>query len=231
MTTLEIILSILPGLAICIFIYLMDAYDREPGWLLFISFLLGALVTLPAIEMEKFGMSLGLYESDHLGITFLYAYVVVAFSEEIVKFVGLRFWAYPQKSFDEPMDGIVHAIIIGMGFATVENLLYASLFDANTILLRAFTAVPAHASFAVVMGYFMGLSKFEEGAKKWRMKLQGLGLAVFMHGTYDFLLFQKEVEFLAIGSILGLGISVWYSFKLIRIHVENSPFKEEDYIL
>ena len=56
-------------------------------------------------------------------------------------------------------DGIVYAVMIGMGFATLENIIYASRFGLETTLFRAFTAVPAHGVFAAIMGYYIGVGK------------------------------------------------------------------------
>ena len=52
--------------------------------------------------------------------------------------------------------------MIGMGFATLENILYADRFGLQTVMIRAFTAVPAHAIFAIIMGYYIGLAKFNK---------------------------------------------------------------------
>ena len=57
--------------------------------------------------------------------------------------------------FDEWIDGVVYTICIGMGFALVENLIYAFDYDLITVVVRALTAVPAHAIFAIFMGFFI----------------------------------------------------------------------------
>ena len=59
-----------------------------------------------------------------------------------------------------------------MGFATLENVLYVYNYGFSTGVLRAFTAVPAHATFAILMGYFMGKAKFSKN----RIQLNLLGL-------------------------------------------------------
>ena len=33
-------------------------------------------------------------------------------------------WINQQPEYDEPFDGIVYAVMVGMGFATVENIIY-----------------------------------------------------------------------------------------------------------
>jgi RsiW-degrading membrane proteinase PrsW (M82 family) len=50
--------------------------------------------------------------------------------------------------------------MVSMGFAAFENILYVFQGGFKVALLRAFTAIPAHATFGVIMGYYMGKSKF-----------------------------------------------------------------------
>ena len=52
-----------------------------------------------------------------------------------------------------------------MGFATMENISFANRFGLETVLLRAFTAVPAHLVFGVVAGYYVGLAKFDHARR------------------------------------------------------------------
>lgn len=230
MNPLLMLIAIAPGLLICYAIYRIDKFDKESYWQLIICFILGMLATIPAVKLESIGESYGLEDSSNLGLLLLLSYGVVGFSEEIVKFLVLLFYGYPRKEFNEPLDGIVYAVMIGMGFATLENIIYADRFGIETILLRAFTAVPAHAVFAVIMGYYVGLAKFD---KKQRIKLIviGLFLAVFIHGTYDFFILQEYYDWLMGFATLTLVVSIYFSIKLIRLHQINSPFREEENIV
>jgi len=110
MSFLLILLAIAPGLIICYIIYHIDKFDKESHWQLIICFILGMLITFPAMKLEEFGESFGLEESGDLGSLFLLSYVVVGFSEEIVKFLVLMIYAYTRKEFNEPLDGIVYAV-------------------------------------------------------------------------------------------------------------------------
>src|SRR5688500_125475 len=161
-----IAIAIAPGIAFCLYIFYKDVYNREPRLNLIISFILGGLAILPAILVQKQFIPL----SDRSVSTIaIFSYLVVALSEETSKFIGLRLYSYNQKEFDEPLDGIVYSLMIGMGFATVENIKYAVEYESlygsgaglKVALQRLYTAVPAHATFAVVMGYFIGKAKMD----------------------------------------------------------------------
>ncbi len=230
MEGLLLLLAILPGIGLSYYIYYQDLHDKEPGRKLVMCFILGMFSTFPAIIMEEYGMSLGFHDqTDNLLIIAGFAFAVIAFSEEFVKFFILRFYAYPSKEFDEPMDGIVYAVMIGMGFATLENVLYAFEFGLGTVILRMLTAVPAHAAFAVLMGYYVGLAKFNP-EKKWQLQLQGFFLAVLAHGAYDFFILQNNYPGLGILTFVTLFIAIHFSRKMIAQHQANSPFIGDEII-
>ena len=216
-------LALAPVIAIISFIYLKDKYDKEPLKHLIISFLLGCLSTIPAIILE---VSLGaVFPKDNLDIvkTLFLAFVIVAGSEELCKFVMLRFYAYKQKEFNEPYDGIVYGVMVSLGFAALENVLYVFEGGVSVAILRMFTAVPAHASFGIIMGYYFGLA-WQDKQNALQHKIRGLLVAVILHGIYDFFLFQQNYKAFAIFSFLGLVISIRLSLKAIKAHQKVSPF-------
>jgi RsiW-degrading membrane proteinase PrsW (M82 family)/ribosomal protein S18 acetylase RimI-like enzyme len=221
-------LAIAPGLAICLFIFHRDAYNREPKRNLLFSFFLGACSIITAIIIE------GLFKdipSKTISGTAVSAFLVVALTEELGKFIVLRYYAYTRKSFDEPLDGIVYGVMISMGFATVENLLYVSKYAGlgqgyQIAFLRMFTAVPAHATFGVLMGYYVGKAKFE-AVNRNRLLLTGLFWAVLFHGAYDYCLFLQGLPaikeyisdgFLFAGALISFIIAIRLSLKHIKMH-------------
>src|SRR4051794_26498276 len=157
-------LSIAPGIAIMLYVYAKDKYNREPVMHLVVSFFLGVLSALPAVYIEMYGNQvLNQFVEVSLLHTIVMAFVVVAFTEEYCKYFMIKAYAYPKKTFDEPFDGIVYSIMVSMGFATIENIGYVFQHGASTGIVRMFLSVPAHASFAVIMGYYVGLAKFTPG--------------------------------------------------------------------
>ena len=151
----------------------------------------------------------------------------VSFSEEISKYYFLRRFAFRYKEFDEPYDGIMYMLMIGMGFASVENLMYVlgqeTFQDGLQVAkMRAWTAVPAHATFAVLMGYFAGLAKFNR-ANRARLLITGLLLAIAFHGAYDFFLMQQSYPPLVGGALLSLVAAAGLSWRAIRRHQRRSP--------
>jgi RsiW-degrading membrane proteinase PrsW (M82 family) len=211
------------------YVYLRDKYEREPLKYLIISFLLGVLIAFPVIF---FGEQLQAYtgtSGDANWIDLLiYAFVVVALTEEGFKYLALRLYMYRHEEFDEPYDGIMYGAAVSLGFAAIENILYvfmASEAAVETGLLRMFTAVPAHAVFGVMMGYFLGHAKFATDKKKATLDhLKGLGSAILLHGIYDYFLFLG-VEYLVPFTFLTLILGIFVARRAIREHAANSPHR------
>jgi RsiW-degrading membrane proteinase PrsW (M82 family)/ribosomal protein S18 acetylase RimI-like enzyme len=223
-----IALAIAPGLAICLFIFHRDAYNREPKLNLIVSFIFGAATVITAFFIEQFLKNVG---DNSIQGTAIKAFLVVGLTEELGKFVILRYYAYRKKSFDEPLDGIIYGVMISMGFATFENILYVvqsgeTGMGYQVAFLRMFTAVPAHATFGVLMGYHAGKAKFDPPHEK-KLLLTGLLWAVFFHGAYDFCLMLQGSPsvkpyvsdlLLFMGAIFSFSIAIRLSFKHIRLH-------------
>ncbi|WP_439128505.1 PrsW family glutamic-type intramembrane protease, partial [Polaribacter sp.] len=105
----------------------------------------------------------------------------------------------------------------------LENILYTFKHGVEVGLLRAFTAVPAHATFGILMGYFMGKAKFSN--KRISLNLLGLLLATIFHGAYDFFLFINFIPGISIGAFVSLIIGIVLSKKAIKRHQNSSNFK------
>jgi len=224
-----LLLSIAPGILICLFIYFKDRYNREPVGLLLMSFFLGVTIAIPCLFIET-GISkwatgyLNAFQSPPLVHILIQSFAVIALTEESLKFLILRKFAFRQKQFDEPLDGIVYSVYISMGFATIENVGYVYMQGASTAVLRMFLSVPAHAAFAVLMGYYAGVAKFNLVKRKWFL-LKGLGLAILFHGLYDSFLFMAESKsltryvsggLLISGALFSYYVAVQLSLKAIR---------------
>ncbi len=127
-----------------------------------------------------------------------YIYIGVALIEEFSKWIFVYLFAYHHYEFNHAYDAIVYAVFVSLGFACLENIMYVfnsgiTTSGISTALLRAITAVPGHACFGVLIGYYLGLAKTadkhqnKEISKK--NKIKSLLFPILAHGTYDFLIF------------------------------------------
>jgi protease PrsW len=216
-------LALAPTTAVMLYIYLRDKDEREPLGLLLLSFLYGGLSTMVTLLISWPVNALILTKEDEVVHQFINAFFKVALIEEFSKFLFVRFVLFHNKNFNEPFDGIVYAVMVSMGFATLENVIYVYQYGVATGIMRMFTAVPAHATFAIIMGYFIGKAKFTH-RKIFYFTLVALLMPAAFHGTYDYLLFISYLPGLWIGAAISLTIVLVLSRKAIRIHDQSSPF-------
>lgn len=213
-----LLLAIAPSMVIMTYIYFKDTIEKEPIKFIAKNFIYGATLSIVITSILGALMQYFFPVTNPKDIfqQFIQAFLVVALVEEFAKYVFVRFIAQPSKEFNEPFDGIVYAVAVSLGFATVENILYTFQYGAGTGLIRAFTAVPAHATFGILMGYFMGKAKFSKNKRQ--LNSIGLLLAVLFHGAYDFFLFIDFIPGISAGAFASLFVAVLLSRKAIKLH-------------
>ena len=220
-----LLMAVAPIMVIIIYIYFQDKYEKEPIGLLIASFLFGAIVSIIIVTIIYIftGRFIPITDEYSIWQQFIQAFFVVALSEEFSKYVIVKYFAQPKKAFNEPFDGIVYAVMVSMGFACTENIMYVWQGGVETAILRAFTAVPAHATFGILMGYYMGKAKFSR--QRFKLNMAGLFLAVLFHGAYDFFLFIKFIPGISTGAFVSLLVGIILSRKAIKKHQNDSNFK------
>lgn len=232
-----LLLAISPALALAVYFYHRDKYEKEPLRLLVKAFLWGFFGSITVLIAEAvMAFFIRPVQSYFLRI-FLESFFVAGLIEELFKFLVFYFFIFKNDEFDEPYDGIVYAVMISLGLATFENIGYVfgaylelgSLGAAATGLMRSILSVPAHAFFSAIMGYYLGLAKFTpDKGRRQTYIFTGVALAIILHGLFDFFIFSRTL----LGALFMLCLLVFcwrISLKAIRLHVEESPFiKKED---
>lgn len=224
-------LALAPIVFIFNYVYVMDKYQREPLPRLIISFLLGAATCFPVVWIGDFLSALMGWIYPPIGdpiALFLYVFFVIACVEEGMKYLVLYGYNYHSKDFDEPYDGIMYGVAVGLGFAALENLLYVfNKGGVPTGIVRMFSAVPAHGAFGTLMGYYMGMAKFVPSKSKRNLWLFIAFIsATLLHALYDYFLFIDYGDgVLALISFILLGLGIRFGLRSIRIFREKSPFK------
>jgi RsiW-degrading membrane proteinase PrsW (M82 family) len=192
---ISFLLAAAPALLLLRYYYRQDRERPEPKGLVVRIFLFGIVATFVAIPLELLMSVFQRLLTDFPLLTALFkAFVVAALVEEYLKLTIVRLFAYRNRNFDEIMDGVVYAVVASLGFACMENILYVMGGTIWTALTRALTAIPLHATASGLMGYYVGRAKFAPTPRMERAFInKGLRIAIFIHGTYDFLLFSVPV--------------------------------------
>ncbi len=215
------LIAIIPGVSIAGLMWYLDKEREDPRTLLGMFFL-GGVMVVPPLLMQNQSVDWGLGDTSSLGFAIFFAFIIIAFTEEIVKYLALRFAIIPQKYVDEPMDGIVYSVMLGMGFATIENIFYTISLGIEFGLFRMFTAVPAHAAFSVIMGYYLGQAKFDKINRK-ILLTKAFAVPFVLHGFYDFFVVQESYEILSIGIFVVLiGALVLAGFLIKKVKEEKA---------
>ena len=182
-----LLLALAPAIIIMIYVYFRDKYEKEPIKLILKGILLGAIVIFPVGLLENY---LLIFSKAYDPITKAAwdGFVVAGAIEEAFKFFMVFILIWRNPNFNEKFDGIVYSVSVALGFAAVENLFY--VFSGNSMqvgLVRAFTAVPGHTIFGIVMGFYLGLARFSpKGRGRWL--LMAFVVPWMLHGIYDFLI-------------------------------------------
>ena len=185
-----LVMSLVPAAVWLAFFYRRDHLEPEPKGMVFRVFLLGALlaaaVGIPVVE-ELFAVRSWLY---HDGLTHIVGGIlVIGFTQEFLKFAAVRFSIYDSDEFDEPLDGIIYATAAGVGYATLLNIHFivdSGGADLGAAAVRIVFTALAQASFAGVMGYFLGISKFNPDLSIGWMSA-GVVFAAVLNGLFFYL--------------------------------------------
>lgn len=226
--------TLAPVLAVGLYFYCRDRYEKEPLSMLLTAFFGGMAVILPvmAVEMVILAFVVGPAEPPLLK-AFLQAFFEAGLIEESAKFSAFVLLIYRRREFNEPYDGILYSVMVALGFAFLENVLYVSRHETELMIyaagtIRAFAAIFGHVLFGAVMGYYFSRTKFAaEPGKKKVFLLKGLFIPVLMHGFYNFVVFYYTalgVAFL----LIGFYYSWKFVFRAITETQEQSPFRKEN---
>ncbi len=179
--------AVLPALGL---IWLFRRWDKkrpEPPGMIRNAMIFGAISCIPAALIEILLMGVLGDRVVHAQGGFVNGVVVAAMTEEAMKLAVVLLFFYRRAEFNETMDGILYTAAASLGFALLENVLYAG---GNLIvgLARAISAVPLHATCSGLMGYYIGAAKMRGNAGP-RIAL-GYLIAVAIHGVYDWAVFS-----------------------------------------
>lgn len=210
--------SILPGILWVWYFYRKDKHNPEPVGLIVKDFIWGILIVLPASFLESPFSGL-LNAQTFLPVLFLSTIVIIGVIEEGLKSFTVYRLHYYNSEFNEPLDGIIYGVSVGLGFAAAENLFYTILYGYKVGLIRAILTSLVHASFTGIFGYYMGEAKITDNKL---LLIYAFILLSFLHGLYDFLIISRLIS---LGyTIIFIAVLYGYLISLIKKNLERSAF-------
>jgi Predicted membrane protein len=215
--------ALLPVLFIILYVYRQDKLEREPPAMVLKTLLFGALFSLADIPVERLLQRVisSFFTAPDITYQLAENFIGVACVEEFTKWLVLYVFVWKSRDFDYKFDGIVYAVSASLGFAGLENIIYVLNYGTGVALSRAVFAIPGHAAFGILMGFFISRAKhFQLRRRPFAGSVCmafSLLFPVAVHGTYDFLLSPaaKEENFSPYFFILVIGIDI-ISYLLIK---------------
>ncbi len=224
-----LILSFAPVLIILLYIYYRDKYEKEPLSLLIKGLLLGMIIVIPISAFEEIAFLIinpaGL---SQMSSAFFTAFLIAALVEEGFKYLAVYLLIWKSKDFNERFDGIVYAVFVSLGFALIENIMYIFSNENGFAVgvTRALTAVPAHAIFGILMGYHLGLARFDIKGRSKHL-INAFFYPFLFHGLYDFIL-MSEHQLLLLLFIPLLGYIYYRANKRMKTLSRMSVFNPDN---
>lgn len=233
MTSFLPLLFLLIGPATALAIVLLSRNRSNPKTLSLLvnCYFVGMLAIIPALMVFGLAYWLEVASPHSLRRMLFYAFVVAAFGKELGKYLVLRLYAMKHPSFTKSFHGITMLLMIAMGYVTSEAILIAVTNGwVNFSELRIYSMIPAHITFAVLMGFFTGLSKFRD--RKMVDFMVGLGGAVICHGIYEITLLTHDLETLLIfgGALIVVSVLLFIQSAHTYLQVkqrESDPLKSD----
>lgn len=201
MTNILLAVAVLPAIFLIYYVYSKDTIEKEPVNFLMILVLLGALTVIPAALLEELGSFIlqHFFIASSTNYNLIYCFLIIGCVEEGGKYIVMKTKVWNSPEFNYRFDAIVYAVCVGLGFALLENILYVYQGGFSTGLVRAVTAIPAHAINAVFMGYYFGQAKLCNLYGDYDREKKDLKFAmivpVFLHGFYDFCAMEGTIFF------------------------------------
>ncbi|MEI7980556.1 MAG: PrsW family glutamic-type intramembrane protease [Bacteroidota bacterium] len=195
-------LSFAPLVAIGIYLYCTQKYEKPFLRLLVKSFIAGAFGITILLVAELVSTWLVLNDIRSLKRTLFFSFITIGGSSELAKFIAFRYFIIPDKLIDRPIHGLTFSVMTTLGFSTLFLLFYAlDLFHIQLIFpstLYTLVFVPANIMFAIIMGFFVGMAKFLKA--RFAFSLTGLVGAAFFHGIFNFCLITHDFKLLSLFS-------------------------------
>lgn len=229
------ILGIAPSLIWLMFYLHKDAHP-EPKRTILLVFLGGAFMGPVAVLVQFSAMMLltpyaqwsHFFETlgDNRSLFFANVVLFAPLSEELLKYLVVKWQVLKNPDFDEPLDAMIYLVVSALGFAATENLLNIFLMPDSTLqlalsqaMVRFLSATLLHTLTSGILGYFIARSLFNFKNRNY-LFASGFLLAVALHSFYNYLawLFNTEkIVALAIALMLAaMAGAVNWQFRRLK---------------
>jgi RsiW-degrading membrane proteinase PrsW (M82 family) len=210
-------IPLVPALGAALLVGFIDRYEREPIVLLVAAFAWGVVIAIPAalvleralarwLQTAPLGLAPGRGVAPAVALAALQG-VGAGVVEECVKGAGLVvLLLLLRDEFDNVTDGILYGVLIGAGFALVENFVYFAASPRTEIgfliLGRVLLGWLGHSTFTALIGAGLGYARETRDRRAQTLApLLGFMAGIVLHSLFDL------VDFLASAVAHTPGVS------------------------
>ena len=187
-------LTVAPSFLIIIYLINSDRFP-EPTDKIIKVVLWGIAIILPAAVCNE--ILINNWTALGIDISISHSFLSAAPIEEGLKFLILTTVIAKYKDYNEMVDGIVYCVCLSQGFAVLENIYYVYLLHGSSFevaILRAFSAVPAHAMFGAIMGIFYSQYLLAKKKKdKNQFFILSILIPILLHGFYNYFMYTTPI--------------------------------------
>lgn len=228
-----VFISFIPPLLWLLFYLREDRKHPEPKHLLVATFFGGIAAALLSIVAEL--MLIGDLRQARGGLLtdalpFIFAspfalFLVVALVEEYTKYAAVKALIIGRPEFDEPIDAMIYMMTAALGFAAIENALFAvPIFGIDFLSGVALTtnrflgANLLHALSSGIVGYFLAHSFFAPHRR--HFIALGVILASLLHAFFNYFIVIREAVPQAVNFLIFLlfmmAFAVFIEFERLK---------------
>ncbi len=228
---LGLTLALIPVPLLVSGVLVLDRFEPEPRRLMVLTFFWGATAAaLIALVLNTGGTLILRQLTDASTANFLSASIGAPIVEECVKgAVILGLLRTRRHELDGPIDGIVYAGLVALGFAMTENVLYYSAAALHgglpgligTFVLRGVFSPFLHPLFTAATGIGLGYAAIaRRGSARILAPTAGLLVAVLLHGTWNAAAERHHVIvvylFIMLPVFIGILVVAWVERRRIK---------------
>lgn len=203
LTIASLFLTLVPPIVWLLF-YLREDAHPEPKILLLVVFIGGMFSAIVAAfaECGFARVTLGSSCNEHFlesttGLNLLFLFGGIALIEEYAKYLVVKLIILRRAAFDEPIDAMIYLMTAAMGFAAVENSLFALPLIGNDTLAgfqlisnRFIGANLLHALSSGIVGFFLARAWF--APRRRHFVALGVCIATLLHVAFNYLILTRD---------------------------------------
>jgi len=223
--TLLMLPIVIPVIFWAAYHYHKDRHLPEPPLNLLLCFGLGlgaaALSKLMYLGLEPIGLrydAVALADDNTLGLL-AYSLLAIGPIEEFAKLAPFLLVVLRLEAFDDPLDGIIYASFIGLGYAAAENYHYLDFLTPLESAARGFASPVIHILFASIWAHWITRAWLAGKPIRTAVVVSFIASSL-LHGLYDFLVLLHPVSALPIVAVLIGALWIWRLQLIRRMHLD-----------